>query len=237
LTGILVVERSATLCHLLKRTLSAAGINARSELSSYLEAVDHLQRSAELDQDYALLLVGAPARMTREFAALLDYLRATAGAAMPVLLMAHEKTADLIAFAEAHRHATLVLWANFSRIPGVLKTLLPEDAEPHIAPVVANAPAGDGIRILFVDDSQSVRLAYQQLLERNGFNVVTAGTIGEASEMAATFFSVRNSTVVALPGATYTSAGMPGSSCTDSAPIAAAVPAASRQMARHGFMS
>ena len=48
--GILVVERSATLGHLLKRTLGAASITPSGELSSYLEALDHLQRSADLLQ-------------------------------------------------------------------------------------------------------------------------------------------------------------------------------------------
>ena len=67
LPGILVVERSTTLNHLLKRTLTAAGIVARSELTSYFETIDHLRRSAELEQPFGLLLAGAPGRMTREF--------------------------------------------------------------------------------------------------------------------------------------------------------------------------
>jgi diguanylate cyclase (GGDEF)-like protein/PAS domain S-box-containing protein len=185
LDGILVVERSATLSHLLKRTLAAASIGARSELSSYLETIDHLQRSAELDQTYRMLLVGAPARMTREFGALLDFLRGEAKA-LPVLLMAHEKMPELNEFVESRTHASLVLWANFSRIPGAIKALVPEPDEPREtpAPPVPKAGGAASIRILFVDDSQSVRLAYRQLLERNGFHVETAGTLAEAGEMS-----------------------------------------------------
>jgi diguanylate cyclase (GGDEF)-like protein/PAS domain S-box-containing protein len=183
LEGILVVERSATLSHLLKRTLAAAGIGARSELSSYLETIDHLQRSSELDQDYRMLLLGAPARMTREFAALLDFLRGD-GKALPVLMMAHEKMPELSEFTDRHVRANLVLWANFSRIPGAIRALVPESAEPAEPPAVPipSAASAASIRILFVDDSQSVRLAYRQLLERNGFNVETAGTLAEAGE-------------------------------------------------------
>ncbi|HEX6834611.1 MAG TPA: response regulator, partial [Rudaea sp.] len=189
MSGILVVERSATLSHLLKRTLSAANLTARSELSSYLEAIDHLQRSAELEQPYSLIIIGAPARMTREFSALLEYLRGATPGELAVLLMTHEKLQELADFAEQRGRANLVLWANFSRIPGAIRALLPEEdaavAAPA-APVAAAAPAAqNGIRILFVDDSQSVRLAYHQLLERNGFRTDTAGSIGEASEMAA----------------------------------------------------
>src|SRR6185295_4028181 len=154
--------------------------SSRSELSSYLETIDHLQRSGELEQPYRMLLIGAPARMTREFNALLDFLRAD-GKALPVLIMAHEQNAELTAFAQARTHTSLVLWANFSRIPGAIRTLIPDADERHEAPADAPAKAGahGPIRILFVDDSQSVRLAYRQLLERNGFEVDSAGTLAE----------------------------------------------------------
>ncbi len=184
--GILVVERSATLSHLLKRTLSAAGIGARSELSSYLEAIDHLKRSADLEQPYRLLLIGAPARMTSEFGALLEFLCGPA-VALPVLLMAHEKSPELMQFASNRPQANLVQWADFSRIPGAIRSLTPEpvDSPDEPAITVTGASQPGGIRILFVDDSQSVRLAYRQLLERNGFQVATAASLAEADAMAA----------------------------------------------------
>jgi diguanylate cyclase (GGDEF)-like protein/PAS domain S-box-containing protein len=187
--GILVVERSATLGHLLKRTLGAASITPRGELSSYLEALDHLQRSAELGQNYRLVLIGAPARMTREFAALLDFFK-DAGRAVPVLMMAHEKSPDLIQFAESRQPTNLIMWAEFSRIPGAIRALAPapmpaaNEPKPEAAPAKQEPSPSAGIRILFVDDSQSVRLAYRQLLERNGFNVSVASTLREAVDMS-----------------------------------------------------
>ncbi len=189
--GILVVERSATLGHLLKRTLGAAGITPSGELSSYLEALDHLQRSSELGQTYRLVLVGAPARMTREFAALLEFFKGP-GNGVPVLMMAHEKSPELSQFVESRQPSNLIMWAEFSRIPGAIRTLapvplavVPSEPKSESAPAatVDSMPSA-GIRILFVDDSQSVRLAYRQLLERNGFNVSTASTLREAVEMS-----------------------------------------------------
>jgi len=186
LPGILVVERSTTLSHLLRRTLTASGISPRSELASYFEAIDHLRRSAELDQPYGLLLVGAPARLTREFGALLEFLRGPDGSMLPVVLMTHELLPELEEFARTRGNLSLVLWTNFSRIPGVLRALMPEnDDEPAAFPIAASAAPVTGIHILFVDDSPSVRLAYQHLLERNGFQVSTAGSISEADAMAA----------------------------------------------------
>jgi diguanylate cyclase (GGDEF)-like protein/PAS domain S-box-containing protein len=183
-SGILVVERSTTLNHLLKRTLSAAGLAARSELASYAETIEHLLRSAELEQRYGMLLIGAPARMTRDFAALLEFLRQDESR-LPVVLMTHEVLPEFDAFARARGNVNLMLWANFNRLPGILRAALSDEAE-----VVVAAPAGNGtaaptgIHILFVDDSQSVRLAYQHLLERNGFQVQTAGSIAEAAALA-----------------------------------------------------
>ncbi len=59
-----------------------------------------------------------------------------------------------------------MLWANFSRIPGAIKALVPESDEPHetSVPPALKGGSAESIRILFVDDSQSVRLAYRQLL-------------------------------------------------------------------------
>ncbi len=184
--GILVVERSTTLNHLLKRTLTAAGIAARSELASYFEAIDHLRRSAELEQPYGLLLVGAPARMTREFSALLDHLRGPDGAVLPVVLMTHEMLPELEEFAKMRGSVSLVLWTHFNRLPGYIHALEPADAEAALPPATTSGVLpSNGIHILFVDDSHSVRLAYQHLLERNGFQVTTAGTIAEAADKAA----------------------------------------------------
>ncbi|MGA9334963.1 MAG: EAL domain-containing protein [Rudaea sp.] len=192
---MLIVERSVTLSHLLKRTLAAASLGTPNELSSYVEALDHLKRSAELGQSYRLLLIGAPARMTEEFSTLLDYLRVTAQS-LAILLMAHEKTPELLGFLQARARTNVVLWSDFNRIPGAIKTLVspsalvapinsvPKTPLPDEGGELAAGPGVGGIRILLVDDSQSVRLAYRQLLESNGFHVETAGTLREADQMA-----------------------------------------------------
>ena len=185
MSGILVVERSTTLSHLLKRTLGAASLSPRSELTGYLDAIDHLRRSAELEQPYGLLLLGAPARMTREFAGLMDFLRSDIVRHLPVLMMAHEQLPEFDKFAAERDNAVVVLWSNFSRIPGAVRLLAGETERLEAAVAAPVNAASKGIRILFVDDSQSVRLAYQQLLERQGYLVVTAGTLAEAEETAA----------------------------------------------------
>ncbi len=177
--GILVVERSATLSHLLRRTLAAAQMQARAELSSYLEAIDRLRSAHAAGDAFALLVLGAPARMTREFSALIEFLREDASLDLPVVVMTHEKTAELVDFGAMRPRTNLMLWANFGRIPGHLRGLLPGSGSA-VAVSATRAADARAINILLVDDSQSIRVTYKQLLERNGFPVVTAESIATA---------------------------------------------------------
>jgi diguanylate cyclase (GGDEF)-like protein/PAS domain S-box-containing protein len=183
MSGILVVERSATLRHLLARTLHAAQYSKWSELTAYTDALDHLQQAQRLNQGYRVLLLGAPARATPDFLKLLQFLREPSPTPLPVLLLAHERTAELAHWADTRPDTQFIPWSQFGRLPAAIRQFAP-DAEPEAEPVARKA--GNGIRVLFVDDSASVRLAYQQLLERDGFSVDTAATVAEAIDKART---------------------------------------------------
>ncbi len=178
--GILLVERSTTLNHLLQRTLAAAGLPVRSEIGGYLEALGHLRQVGEAHSrqpPYAVAIVGAPARATREFVALLEYLR-DAPEAPPTVLVAHEETPEIRAWSSDSLRARFLLWSQFSRIPASVQELAPDEVAPSDAP--GGGDRSDRLRVLFVDDSQSVRLAYAQSLERAGYLVDVAGDIAEA---------------------------------------------------------
>ncbi|HVQ24920.1 MAG TPA: response regulator, partial [Planctomycetota bacterium] len=183
MSRILVVERSATLLHLVARTLQAAKIEGWSELSGYADAADHLRQSAVLGERYGVVLLGAPARQSREFVDLLNVLRQpNQDLPLPVVLLAHEKTPELQAFVSQRPDTEFIQWAQFGRLPAVIRQLTPlagEKREDEVPPKPAR-----GIRLLFVDDSASVRLAYRQLLEREGYSVEIAVSIAEGYERA-----------------------------------------------------
>ncbi|MEO7013490.1 MAG: EAL domain-containing protein [Dokdonella sp.] len=182
MSGILLVERSTTLNHLLRRTLDAASLPVRAEIGNYLEALDHLRRigsSAGGDPPYSLAIVGAPARPTREYQALLEFTR-DSPAAPATLLMAHEESAEVRHWAEATLRGRFLLWSQFSRIPASVMELAPDDFSGE----AAAANVTDRIRILFVDDSKSVCQAYSDMLERNGYAVDVAASIAEADKLA-----------------------------------------------------
>jgi PAS domain S-box-containing protein/diguanylate cyclase (GGDEF)-like protein len=189
LSGILLVERSTTLSHLLRRTLDAAGLPVRGEIGNYLEAHDHLRRIARpnsKDAPYALTIIGAPARPTREYQGLLEFLR-HAPDAPATLLMAHEETAEIRAWAAATLRGRFLLWSQFSRIPASVGELAPDEVD-------GETPAGQAVervRILFVDDSRSVCQAYSDLLGRHGYAVEVAASIAEAEQkVAATRYDI-----------------------------------------------
>lgn len=195
MSGILVVERSNTLNHLLQRSLQTAQMPSWAELNNYSDTLDHLRRAADMGTQYRLIVLGAPARITQDFEDLLMFLRNPRQAKTPLLLLAHEKNSGLDNFIAARANATLLLWANFSRIPAIVRQLAPE---PLPAPAKKTDPSStletttvltellpdNGIQLLFVDDSASVRLAYKQLLDRHGYRTETAGSISEANQKA-----------------------------------------------------
>ncbi len=219
MSDILIIERSSTLNHLLKRTLSAANLVVRGELTSFSEALDHLALGEKLAAPYGVALIGMPPRPGPDFLALLRFLEGEARD-LPILFLSHERSGELDRWIERRPLSRYSSWVEFARIPGVIGQLRAEAAAlvssktspanivPAVAPISASAfpkvstellgeevapsqsPIIDmltapsapsrGIQILFVDDSASVRLAYRQLLERQGFAVQTANTVADA---------------------------------------------------------
>ncbi len=184
MSGIVIVESSSTLSHLLQRTLSASKQSADKVLVSYAEASQVIAAVEAGQAKYRVLILGAPQRAQPEFEAILETLGKGAAASLAVLVLTHEKTPLLSDWLARRRNAFLLLWSNFGRIPAALKQLLPpeiERAEPGgVAIVAVERPAtAPPLKVLFVDDSQSVRFAYRQLLENNGFVVDTAASIQE----------------------------------------------------------
>ena len=176
MNSILVVERSTTLSHLLGRTLNAAQMDARVELSSYGEALEHLKETERLGQRYRIVLLGVPDRPSRDYAELVHWLRQPRPLPIPVIALAHDKNPELASWTDSRPEVLFVPWAQFARIPGAIRQLSPE---PDVAEARADQKPSNGIRLLFVDDSASIRLAYQQLLERDGFQTDVAVSIAE----------------------------------------------------------
>src|SRR6187401_3517646 len=95
MNSILVAERSTTLTHLLARTLKAAHFASWVEAQSYTDALAQLQEAERRAQPFRILLLGTPQRPTREFAELLNWLRMPRSQTVPVVVLGHDKPAEL----------------------------------------------------------------------------------------------------------------------------------------------
>lgn len=182
MSGIVIVETSATLSHLLQRTLAASHQTVDRMIGNYAEANELLASIDAGAVKFKVLVIGAPQRSTPEFEALMTQLGDSRAPALAVLVLSHEKTPFLAQWLARRRNAFLLLWSNFGRIPAALKQLLPPEAADSPGPSpesLVQAPSIAPLRVLFVDDSQSVRFAYRQVLESNGFIVDTAASVQE----------------------------------------------------------
>lgn len=191
---LLVIERSSTLGHLLRRTLRAGGFSSIARADSYEDGLWLLREAVEGSGGYAAVLIGAPSRPTADHDAVMDYLAGGPGLSIPVLLMTHERTDAQEKWINGRPNSQLLLWSEFGKIPACVRGVIrPGDGRGEDkSSVAARGPAvaaeeedaGRGIRVLFVDDSQSVRLAYRRLLEREGFDVVLAEDVAGAVKQA-----------------------------------------------------
>ncbi len=171
---LIVVERSASLCHLLTRTLQAADLGGWRELASTVDALAHVKRELDLGRAPRAFVLGAPVRLQQEFRALLEELGRNPQIA--VLVLGHERLPELDTWLASHPAAEFLPWAQFGRVPAMLQQLSPANS----LPVVETLRRSDAVRVLFVDDSASVRMTYQGVLLREGYAVDLAGTRHEA---------------------------------------------------------
>jgi len=184
MSGIVIVESSATLSHLLQRTLSASKIAVEQVVTQYAQASALLVAAEAGPTPFKVMIIGAPQRLGADFEALMAQLGEGRAPALAILVLSHEKTPYLAEWLARRRNAFLLLWSNFGRIPAALKQLIPPDVTraEAVGPapeVLVRPPTAPPLRVLFVDDSQSVRFAYRQLLENNGFLVDTAASVQE----------------------------------------------------------
>jgi diguanylate cyclase (GGDEF)-like protein/PAS domain S-box-containing protein len=170
--SLLVVEPSATRHHVLRRALHPFGY----VLDWVREADAALERVQAGRTPYAALLLGLPEPGAAETPELLDWLRRREFRDLPLLLLAHTACAETLDWVAKREQSALLLWDDHADCANCLERLLrvpaPTNADAH-------ALGNDDIRVLFVDDSRTVRAAYQRLLSENGYAVEVASDAKE----------------------------------------------------------
>ena len=104
---------------------------------------------------------------------------------IPVLVLDHEQGETLQSYLQRRPQSAFLLWRNYKQSPEVLAQLISEVNQRNIKNDAASKML-QPIRVLFVDDSRSVRVTYQRLLTTNGYLVDTAWSVAEGMQKALT---------------------------------------------------
>jgi len=178
---VLIVEESATLRYMLGKSLQKQGYELVTA-NSFEAAITSLQSSRQ--QLHAIVIGWPNYEHFNESKQLLVILDREPYSEVPVILLSNDAEIDLLNWMSTRKKTALVPWENYQEVVSSLETMLnPESREPVIEQrkVYRNERK---IKLLFVDDSKSIRVYYQRLLERNDYTVVTASSVEEAYAIA-----------------------------------------------------
>lgn len=174
---ILIVEESATLRYMLGKNIQKQGYELIS-VDSFESAIDILQ-SAELHL-HAVLVGWQNYVHFDESKQLLVSLDREPYREVPVILLATDAELDLLNWMSTRQSTALVPWENYQEVTSSLDVMLNPGMQ---TPVIEQRKTHRDVkptRVLFVDDSKSIRTYYSRMLERNNYYVVTASSVDEA---------------------------------------------------------
>jgi diguanylate cyclase (GGDEF)-like protein/PAS domain S-box-containing protein len=177
---ILLVEESATLRYMLGKIIQKQGYELLA-VDSFISAIDTLQNvTMNLDG----IIVGWPNYENfEESTHLLVLLDREPYSEIPVILLSNDAEVDLLNWMSTRKKTALVPWENYQEVTTSLHTLLTpaEDTVEDKRQIFTRIKSA---RVLFVDDSKSIRTYYKRLLERNGYEVETAESVRQAYDIA-----------------------------------------------------
>lgn len=178
---IFMVEESATLRYMLGKTLDKQGYEVIG-VTSFESAIDSLQKT---ELRLHAILVGWPNyEHFEESKQLLLMLDRAPYSEVPVILLSNDAEVELLNWMSSRKSTALIPWESYQETVSSLQEMLSPETKVPVIEQRASPRDSQATRVLFVDDSKSIRTYYQRLLERNNYEVVTAGSVNEAYDIA-----------------------------------------------------
>ncbi len=175
---VLVVEESATLRYILGKCIQKQDYELFT-IDSIDAAVAALKSS---DQILDAVVIGWPnykhTANTLQFLSLLD---SEPYSQLPVIFLCNDPELDIINWMSTRHKSALVPWESYQEVVSSLQTLLVPE-KTRVEPAIVSGE--EAIRVLFVDDSNSIRTYYRRLLEQHGYRVAVADSVAHAYQMA-----------------------------------------------------
>lgn len=175
---VLLIEVSATRRRALSTMLTQKGFEV-AIIANYAEGLSMLS-SIEREK-FAALVVSWPEYSDHRADDVFALLRARDWISLPVLVMADSTDAGAVNWLMKRASTALLLWSDYSDAPDALKKLINPVQRP--APIESRT-SSEQLRVLFVDDSPTVRVAFRRLLAAEGFQVETAVSAEDGRDKA-----------------------------------------------------
>ena len=178
---ILIVEESATLRYILGKSAQKQGYELLA-VDSFQSAIDTLEHAS---QNLYGAIIGWPNyKHQTESAQLLVLLDREPYSDLPVILISNDAEMEILNWTSTRKLSAMVPWENYQEAVISLQAML----DPRLAMVVEESPvqqqSSSPMRVLFVDDSNSIVVYYSRLLKRHGYEVETARSVQQAYDLA-----------------------------------------------------
>ena len=174
---VLLIQPSTSRLNNLVRILESRGYHVEIA-ESFRRGIALIADVDSFGSDLVSVIVGWPTQDSdRDFKALTNKLREHVVSHLAVLLMSESMSSSAVGWLKHRKRSALLLWSDYSEVPDALGRLL----DPHRQRRVnfLEELADHHLRVLFVDDSPTVRIAFRRLLMKHGFLVETAATVAE----------------------------------------------------------
>jgi len=180
---ILLIELSATLRHLAHK-LFKKNSEQVTVLKSYTEALTCLDNEADEELTYSSVVLGWPEKTDPDADEIIALLSEPAYKNLSVIVLAHEADSAILEWVTNRNLTALVVWDDYRECVETLKKIQQKTSTISIHPDFTSREHKSKIRILFVDDSPTVRVNYRRLLRANGYETDTAASVEEGYEKA-----------------------------------------------------
>lgn len=181
---ILLIEGSQT-----RRRALLAAFRGRDDLSivqasSFEKALEQLLESPDGAQSWDVVVAGWPDYADQRADELFTLLDTSEFRQIGLLVVAEGSESSAVNFTMQRPRSALIRWTDYSECADAVYKLLTSSREA--LPPPTSSTDDQHFRVLFVDDSPTVRLAFRRLLMRQGYMVETAADAAEAQQLVAT---------------------------------------------------
>lgn len=179
---VLLIETSATLRHAAKKLLenNGFGVIEANSFTKGISCIANVENATEFDA----VCLGWPNKTDDIADELFASLDESQFKHLGVVVLTHEADSAKLAWVTNRSKTALVLWDNHAEIINALNSLT--DKKIPVSTWEPVASDNTPVRVLFVDDSPTVRVTYRRLLTQAGYITDTASCVEEGFEKAST---------------------------------------------------